>query len=170
MNNISQIFENLKKYIFDNFGDYVSINYYDKNNNPLFLIIYDTCNNIETKLYKIKDEFDKLKQNENIGIIFFNHPLISFETYEDNLDLQFDDRLIINYKNYDINIPVFEITYTNDIDETNLREAIPNEWKELEKLELIKIKYIVFDINNYEINPIVTELQNEFIEKIKNIH
>lgn len=66
-----------------------------------------------------------------------------FNKYCDLLDEEFDDSLIVEYKNVDK--PNFIIIYDPTVDIKLLDKSIPKEWRDLEKN-----KEIILDIRMYQ--------------------
>ena len=91
-----------------------------------------------------------------------------FNKYCDLLDEEFDDSLIVEYKNVDK--PNFIIIYDLTVDRKLLDKSIPKEWRDLEKN-----KEIILDIRIYKKdtsileNPYLKELQDGIEELCNNL-
>lgn len=82
-----------------------------------------------------------------------------FNKYCDLLDEEFDDSLIVEYKNVDK--PNFIIIYDPTVDIKLLDKSIPKEWRDLEKN-----KEIILDIHMYEKDTSI--LENYYLKELQN--
>jgi hypothetical protein len=82
-----------------------------------------------------------------------------FNKYCDLLDEEFDDSLIVEYKNVDK--PNFIIIYDPTVDRKLLDKSIPKEWRDLEKN-----KEIILDIHMYEKDTSI--LENHYLKELQN--
>lgn len=74
-----------------------------------------------------------------------------FDKYYEWLDDEFDDCLIITYEHFD-QIPLFKIVYDPTVSLEELKQKIPQEWKDAESKK--------------EINILLKEYDNDYAKKI----
>lgn len=143
---------------------------FHKNDIPIFLIIYDDILNTlqsDEIINTLPVEWIELKNKKIIDIVIKPHPLTIFNNHAIQLDDFFDDSLIINYNNFEK--PTYDIQYGDDVNPDNVRKNLPDDWKLLEKYNIVDINIRKYEVPDFLESQQFNDLQDKFMDKLNNL-